>query len=419
MKVLHVSAFYWPHIGGAETYLQEISERLVGDGNRVTVVTSDAGVIEHIWARGRKRIEREREVHNGVNIQRCPVRHLPLTPYSFYLLRRSAIEISGLPFDTTPLLRTMSRYMPWVPTLERVLAAQEEPFSIVHGVNISFEYPVLMAWRYARLHNLPFVVTPFVHVGEPGSDHVIRHHTMRHQLEVLRGSRVVIVQTRIEGDRLIQLGVPEESIRQVGMGVNLEQAQGGEENRFREKHGLEDPIVTFMGAMTYDKGAIHLIQAMRELWAEGEKAELVVAGVPAGGFENFYHRFPPDIRSRVRLLGPVGGQEKKDLLAATTVLALPSRVDAFGIVYLEAWANKKPVIGALAGGVPEVVEDGQDGLLVAFGDVPALSRCIRSILENEDLAQRLGERGYEKVVRSYTWDIIYRKIKGIYEEVAG
>jgi len=418
MKALHVSAFYWPHIGGAETYLQEISERLVGDGNQVTVVTSDAGVIDHIWARGKKRIEREKEAHNGVKIQRCPVRHLPLTPYSFYLLRRSAIEISRLPFDTTPLLRTMSRYMPWMPTLERVLAAQEEPFSIVHGVNLSFEYPLLTAWRYARLHNLPFIVTPFVHVGEPGSDHVVRHHTMRHQLEVLRGSRMVIVQTRIEREKLTQLGVPGERIRQAGMGVNLEQAQGGEENRFREKHGLERPIVTFMGSVTYDKGAIHLIQAMRELWAEGVKAELVVAGVPAGVFENLYPRFPPEVRSRVRLMRPVMGQEKKDLLAATTVLALPSRVDAFGIVYLEAWANKKPVIGALAGGVPEVVEDGEDGLLVAFGDVPALSRSIRSILENEDLAQRLGERGYEKVVRSYTWDTIYRKIKGIYEEVA-
>ena len=418
MRVLHVSAFYWPHIGGAEIYLQEISERLVGDGNRVTVVTSDAGVIEHIWARDKKRIERKKEVHNGVKIQRCPVCHLPLTPYSFYLLRRSAIQVSSLPFDTTPLLRTMSHYMPWVPTLERVLAAQEEPFSIVHGVNISFEYPVLVAWRYARLHNLPFIVTPFVHVGEPGSDHVIRHHVMRHQLEALRESRMVIVQTRIEGDKLIQLGVPEERIRQVGMGVNLEQAQGGEENRFRERHGLEGPIVTFMGAVTYDKGAIHLIQAMRDLWAEGKKAELVVAGVPAGRFENLYPRFPPEVRSRVRLLGPVVGQEKKDLLAATTVLALPSRVDAFGMVYLEAWANKKPVIGALAGGVPEVVEDGQDGLLVAFGDVPALSQSIRSILENRDLAQRLGERGYEKVVHYYTWDIIYRKIKGIYEEVA-
>lgn len=418
MRVLHVSALYWPHIGGAETYLQEISERLVGDGNRVTVVTSDAGVIEHIWARGKKRIEREKEIHNGVNIQRCPVRHLPLTPYSFYLLRRLAIEISSLPFDTTPLLRTMSRYMPWVPTLERVLTAQEGPFSIVHGVNISFEYPVIVAWRYARARGLPFVMTPLLHLGEPGERSVVRHHTMRHQLEALRGSEIVITLTEVEREYLIELGMEATRVRKVGVGVNPRQLQGGDAQRFRERYGLRGQIVAFLGAITYDKGAVHLIRAMQRLWAKGIDAELILAGKPLGSFKRYYQGLPKGVRRRIRLLGSVDEVEKRDLLASAAVLAMPSRVDAFGIAYLEAWVNRKPVIGALAGGVPEVVEDGQDGLLVTFGDVPALCRSIRSILENEDLAQRLGERGYEKVVRSYTWDIIYRKIKGIYEEVA-
>ncbi len=417
MKVLHVSAFYWPHIGGAETYLREISERLVGDGNRVTVVTSDAGVTEHIWARGKKPIERKKEVHNGVKIQRCPVRHLPLTPYSFYLLRRSAIEVSGLPFDTTPLLRTMSRYMPWVPTLERVLAAQEEPFSIVHGVNISFEYPVIVAWRYARARGLPFVMTPLLHLGEPGERSVVRHHTMRHQLEALRGSEIVITLTELEREYLIELGMEATRVRKVGVGVNPRQLQGGNAQRFRERYGLRGQIVAFLGTITYDKGAVHLIRAMQRLWAKGIDAELILAGRPLGSFKRYYQGLSKGVRRRIRLLGSVDEAEKRDLLASAAVLAMPSRVDAFGIAYLEAWVNRKPVIGALAGGVPEVVEDGQDGLLVAFGDVPALSQSIRSILENKDLAQRLGERGYEKVVRSYTWDIIYRKIKGIYEEV--
>jgi glycosyltransferase involved in cell wall biosynthesis len=113
----------------------------------------------------------------------------------------------------------------------------------------------------------------------------------------------------------------------------------------------------------------------------------------------------------------VRGQLKCDLLAATDVFAMPSRVDSFGIVYLEAWAYEKPVIGAKAGGVPEIIEDGRDGLLVRFGDVNGLAKAIEHLFIHTNLAREMGKRGRRKVERYYTWEKVYRQVRGVYERL--
>lgn len=419
MHALHVGALYWPHRGGAEIYLQEISERLVRDGNLVTIATSDAGSVECFWSKEGEHLDRKGEIHNGVQIHRYPVYSLPGSPFSFYALRRLTMAISDLPLDTTPLLQRLGRYMPWMPTIERALDTLPASVSLVHGVNLSFEYPVIVAWRYARARGLPFVMTPLLHLGEPGERSVVRHHTMRHQLEALRGSEIVITLTELEREYLIELGMEATRVRKVGVGVNPRQLQGGDAQRFRERYGLRGQIVAFLGAITYDKGAVHLVRAMQRLWAKGIDAELILAGRPLGSFKRYYQGLPKGVRRRIRLLGSVDEAQKRDLLASVEVLAMPSRVDAFGIAYLEAWVNRKPVIGAWAGGVPEVIEEGEDGLLVPFGDVSRLADSLTTLLTDRVLARRLGERGYEKVLRRHTWDMAYQRIKAIYRELIG
>ena len=98
---------------------------------------------------------------------------------------------------------------------------------------------------------------------------------------------------------------------------------------------------------------------------------------------------------------------------------MPSRTDSFGITYLEAWCYGLPVIGARAGGVPDVIDDGQDGVLVEFGDVAALADAISRLLHDRVEAQRLGATGRAKVLRELTWDRIYAQVRAVYEEVTG
>jgi glycosyltransferase involved in cell wall biosynthesis len=140
--------------------------------------------------------------------------------------------------------------------------------------------------------------------------------------------------------------------------------------------------------------------------------------VEPSSVEHIYDSLPEGHRVKVRRLGPVTGQLKQDMLAATDVFALPSRVDSFGIVYLEAWAYEVPVIGCDAGGVPDVIEDGEDGLLVEFGDEEALAGAVKTLLASPVRRQAVGQRGRAKVEAQYTWHQIYAKLLGVYEELA-
>ncbi len=415
MNFLHVNAAYTPFVGGAEVYTQTISERFVRAGHPVTLVTSTAAEVEYFWNPRKRHIDAGPAEINGVQVVRCRVSHPPLAPLSFYILRRAATLVARSPLGVSRLiLRRLAPLMPGVPSLAPTLESLPNKFNIVHGINIALEWPLIAAWRYARRHALPFVATPFVHVGEEGHTDVLINYVMPHQLEVLRDADAVIVQTNIEREALTQLGISAERLHRHGMGVDLAALTGGDAARFRARYQLTDPIVTFLGVVTYDKGSFHLIQALEKLWASNERAHLVIAGQPVDEFNTFYNRLSPATQQRIIRLGPVTGQDKQDLLAATDVFALPSRIDSFGIVYLEAWAYRKPVIGARAGGVPDVIADGSDGQLVHFGNVDELAAALAHLLANPSLAAELGQAGRAKVEQQYTWDRITQLTYNIY-----
>lgn len=426
MKILHVNAAYYPFLGGAEVYTQAISERFADVGHDVTLVTTNAAEVEYFWNPRKRHLSPGRERINNVDVIRCRVSHLPLSPWSFYALRRLATTIAPLAALHWPkgsdivswVLRLFAPYMPGVPDIKATLDNLPGAFDLVHGVNIALEWPLLSAWHFARRRGLPFVATPFVHVGEKGRSDVLINYAMPHQLEALRDADAVIVQTNIEKKALIRLGVKEERLHRLGMGVELRDLSGGDGDRFRAQHGVDGPILTFLGVVTYDKGSFHLVRAVERLWADNHRANLIIAGPPVDEFARFFDRLPSATRRRVLRLGPVTGRDKQDLLAATDIFVLPSRIDSFGIVYLEAWAYGKPVIGARAGGVPDVIEDGVDGLLVDFGDVTGLSRAIVELLTDPAQAKMMGRRGQAKVKAHYTWDRICYQLLAVYNQLA-
>lgn len=419
MNLLHVSAAYPPFLGGAEVYTQAMSKRFAGEGHQVTVVTTNAEEVEYFWNPQKRHLDSGHERDNDIEVIRWPVSHLPFSPWSFYALRHLATILARRPTASRPILRWLAPYMPGVPDIERGLSELPGHFDVVHGVNIALEWPLIAAWRYARDKGLPFVTTPFVHVGEQENRDVLINYVMPHQLEVLQDADAVIVQTDIEKESLTRLGVKNHRIHRLGMGIDLEELEGGKAQRFRSRHHLEGPVVTFLGVVTYDKGSFYLARAMEHLWSLGEQAHLVIAGPQVDEFVRFYDRLLPETRERILLLGPVLGRDKKDLLAATDVFALPSRIDSFGIVYLEAWAYGKPVIGARAGGVPDVIDEGQDGLLVEFGDARGLADAIHGLLKNPERSRAMGERGRAKVESRYTWRHVYDRLEMLYCQLVG
>src|SRR5205823_9137231 len=145
--------------------------------------------------------------------------------------------------------------------------------------------------------------------------------------------------------------------------------------------------------------------------ARGIRANRACAGPHSPFSRRFFER-----RSRpwLQVLGPVSAQEKWDAIEAATVVCLPSRHEAFGRIYLEAWSKGKPVIGGRIPAVSDVIEHGRTGLLVEPGSVPELSAALERLLTDRALAARMGEAGRRTVQERFNWPQVVARVEAAY-----
>jgi glycosyltransferase involved in cell wall biosynthesis len=392
-----------------------MARRLVADDHEVTVVTTNARQASDFWQPPTSGLPDlpTREVLDGVSVERLALTYPRPAPYLFGLLRRAGLwlHLSKLPACLTwPVQLHLSRWMPPLAGLSQTLDRLVSEADLIHADDSSWDGLYVAASRMARRHGKPLVVRPLMHLG---SSWVRAHHQMAHQLEVYRQAAVVLALSQTEAEAYATLGVPASRIRVVRMGVEPANELSAEDldiEGFRRDLAVEGPIIAFVGANTYDKGAFTLAEAVLELNARGLPVNLVCAGPQREDLDRFLQRQSREAqavaRDRIRVLGIVDEATKRRLLAACELFALPSQVDTFGIVFLEAWLHGKPVIGARAGGIPDLVRDEENGLLVRFGDIDALTEAIRRLLAAPMWARHMGENG-RKSLRSYTWQATY------------
>lgn len=416
MRILHVVQRYAPAIGGSERYFQELSERFAARGHQVTVFTTDALDIDRFWSPSGRKVDASSGMLNGVRVQRFPVRRLPVFDGAYHRLRWLALLLSRWPM-LEPANRLLASCTPLLPEFALRLAFGPLPFDLIHAGCTPYDSLMLWASFAARRKRIPFVITPFTHLGDSADADIRRHYTMPQQIRLLRDADAVFVQTALEAAFLTAKGVPRRAIHRGGAGIEPEQLAGGDAERFRAKHGVRGPIVTFIGVQLPDKGALHLLEAMRCLWEHGSDAVLAVAGAPTEAFDVAYSALPDEYKARCPRLGKISDAEKNDLLAASTVLALPSRTESFGIVYFEAWYYGVPVIGSAAGAPSEVIENGTTGLLAPFGEVAGLAAAIQAILDDPVRAKAMGEAGRAKALGGYTWEQVTDRVGAVYGDL--
>jgi len=120
---------------------------------------------------------------------------------------------------------------------------------------------------------------------------------------------------------------------------------------------------------------------------------------------------------RVRFLTGLTREELAACYARCDLFALPSAGEGFGLVFLEAMAAGKPVVGGAHGGTPEVIEEGLTGYLVPHGDVERLASALRVLLTDEGLRRRMGERARARVQSSFVFEHFQSRLAGILKEV--
>ena len=132
-----------------------------------------------------------------------------------------------------------------------------------------------------------------------------------------------------------------------------------------------------------------------------------------------YERFMKllGIEDRVFFFGPANRMQAVNLFKHCEFFVMPSRVEPFGIVNLEAMAAEKAVVAARTGGIPEVIDDGITGILVESCNDKALVKGIRQLLEDKQLRERLASNGRRKIEQAdFSWNVIADKYLHIFKK---
>jgi glycosyltransferase involved in cell wall biosynthesis len=121
------------------------------------------------------------------------------------------------------------------------------------------------------------------------------------------------------------------------------------------------------------------------------------------------------LERRLHLLGHV--EWARELIGALDLLVVASLTEGSSVVAMEAMALGKPVVATTVGGVPEVVVDGQTGLLVAPGDAEALGRAIIELLADPERAQEMGERGRQRAASQFDLSDMIERTRAVYADL--
>lgn len=151
------------------------------------------------------------------------------------------------------------------------------------------------------------------------------------------------------------------------------------------------------------KGVDHLILAMPAVLAAAPDVQLVAIGGGTDLPRLTQLAQEQNVASHVHFMQPMPPDALVSAYAACEIFALPSKGEGFGLVFLEAMSQGKPVIGGAHGGTPEIIEDGTSGYLVSYGDVTALTERLIGLLQDDRRRCEMGRAAFERVRSEFTY----------------
>ena len=395
MRILHVVQRYPPAIGGAETWCAGLARWQAAQGHAVEVLTLRALHDDELWGdrdpRPLPTAVGASDHDEGVHVSRC----IPAPPVGPAFQRM--LDLAGLPTFT----RTNS------PELYGRLLRRVRHVDVVHAHAVPGPH-AFVAWLASRLARRPFVLVPHFHAGQP-------QHEQRAVRALLRRADAVIAVTGAEEDALVARGVAASRITRASTALDPDAlprpAAALGEVRAALRVPAGSPLVAFVGRKHRTKDLDVLLAAM-PLLRHRPMPVLALAGPSTSWFDQLKRRAPVE---NVRDLPAVSEGVKMALLAAADVLVLPSREEAFGIVFLEAWTAGTAVLGADIPTVREVIGDG--GLTFRAGDAFHLAARLDELLAGTRSAD-LVARGRARVAALHTWSRVGRAVHAAYAGAA-
>jgi glycosyltransferase involved in cell wall biosynthesis len=370
--LLLVSPYLPPHVGGVEQYVLQLARQLSGAlGWRVVIATSGE--------RSRRRTP-ARELDGELTIYRLPV----------------LVEKWSLGFGDR-----------WTAVLKEIIERES-----VDVVNAHAPVPFIADAAARAAKRTPFVLT--YHAGPmrkgrlaPDAlgwayEHLLLPRTARRSSQVIVSSMFVARELgHALGDRCVAI------------------PPGVDETAFAPAPG-ERPVhaLLYVGSLsstTPYKNVPLLLQAVHDLVQRYPGISLSLVG--DGDMATAYAERADElgIGSRVTFRGRLGGTELVEAYQGASLLALPTLFDSAPTVLVEAMACGVPVVSTTVGGIPELVDDDVEGLLVPPGDLAAFTAALDRVLGDPGRARALGEAGRARVERSLNWRALAARTSEILE----
>lgn len=224
--------------------------------------------------------------------------------------------------------------------------------------------------------------------------------------EKLERARFVVCISDYARSQLMALSEPSvwERMHVVHCGIPIEQftnSRNGDGARGRDQDSAVNPTVLYIGRLVPEKGQAILLKAVALLKERGRRVNLVLAGDGPLRLELERAAGHLEIATQSLFLGAVGQEEIYALYAGASVFCLPSYAEGVPVVLMEAMAMGVPVVSTRIAGIPELVQDGHTGLLVAPGRPDELADALQLLLDDQAFRGTMGKRAREKVVGDY------------------
>jgi glycosyltransferase involved in cell wall biosynthesis len=173
-------------------------------------------------------------------------------------------------------------------------------------------------------------------------------------------------------------------------------------------------VVGTVGWLLPIKGPIHLLKAMGCLWRSHPEIQLVFVGKGELEEDLREETFRMGISDRVTFLG--WRDDIPEIMQVLDIFVLPSLNEGMGRVLVEAMAAGKPIVASSVGGIPDLVIQGENGLLVPAADTKALASGIKFLIANPEKRKEMGEKG-RKIAIQYGSDSMVQKIDQLYQDL--
>lgn len=375
MKILMQIGSYFPIVAGAEVFAQKVSEHLAIEGHRVDVVTLNEGNLEKF------------EEINGVRVYR----------------------VGSLAFPNLKLLSGIISI-----AAKSIELDKKENYDIIHS---HLTFPTGQAGTILKkLRNKPHIITV------QGGDLLDYQEftgkfggALRPLISwSLRNCDMVHAVSNYTSELSLELGARRTVV--VPNGVYLEDFVPMDKSMLREKHGYpqDKKILISVSRLTPKNGMDYFIKACAALVPKHKDFILVIIGdgPQREELEALVKELGMD--KIVKLTGYLPHREIPELLNIADIFVRPSLQEGFGISFIEAMACKVAVIGSDVGGIPDIIDSGDNGFLVKPGSVRDLAEKIDILLSDEGLRQRFIDRGYQTVREKFTWSRVFDKMDNLY-----